>query len=211
MHSWLNMQTSILDEMVTLDGPGGRRLDLCSSCSTNQLAPLYRCLECCHLSLHCSVCIVKLHKTLPLHRLEVGSFFSTYNYHLTRISRSTGRMGFLTGPFFIRSVSYATSGTTVTHVQENPDTTTSPSLTSTVVTKFELHSVPATWEHHGISVTGSCLECAGTRPPSPALKPPFPSTFLKPIINSLFKGRSTCMTTILLLCKSRIIKVGQSR
>lgn len=197
MHSWLNLQSSILDELLTLDGPGGRRLDLCSSCSINQLAPLYRCLECYHSSLHCSVCIVKVHKTLPLHRLEVGSIAKFLKlYRRTHILPSTGRMGSLTEPSCTRLGSYATSGTTGTHAQEDPNTTTSPLLTSTVTTKSGLRSAPATWEQRGMSVTGSYFECAGTQPLSPALEQPFPSTFSKHITNLPFKENSTYTTSI---------------
>jgi hypothetical protein len=74
MHSWLNVRSAVLDEMVSLDGPGDHPLDLCSLCLNHQSAPLYRCLECSHSPLYCSECIVELHKQLPLHRLEVCSF-----------------------------------------------------------------------------------------------------------------------------------------
>lgn len=74
MYSWLRMQSSILDEIVSLDGPGGHRLDLCSACLSQQPASLYRCLECHYSLLHCSECIIKSHKALPLHRLEVGLY-----------------------------------------------------------------------------------------------------------------------------------------
>ena len=78
MHSWLNLRSSLLDEIVSLDGPGDNRLDLCNSCSNHPSGSLYRCLECYYSSLQCSNCIVESHKTSPLHRLEVGSFLLVY-------------------------------------------------------------------------------------------------------------------------------------
>jgi hypothetical protein len=71
MYSWLEMRSAVLDEMVSLDGPGNLRLDTCGLCSNHQSDTLYRCLECSHSSLYCSECIIKLHRVLPLHRLEV--------------------------------------------------------------------------------------------------------------------------------------------
>ena len=75
MFSWLNLQSTILDEMVSLDGPGDDRPDICSICSDPQPTSLHRCLECSHSLLCCGECIIQLHKMLPLHRLEVSSFF----------------------------------------------------------------------------------------------------------------------------------------
>ena len=71
MHSWLNVRSAVLDEMVSLDGPGNLTLDLCGLCLDRLPSPLYRCLECSHSSLYCDGCIVELHWVLPLHRLEV--------------------------------------------------------------------------------------------------------------------------------------------
>jgi len=76
MHSWLDVRSIVLDEMVSLDGPGDLQLDLCCSCLNRQPTPLHRCLECSYSSLYCSECIVKIHKVLPLHRLEVRSLLS---------------------------------------------------------------------------------------------------------------------------------------
>jgi len=73
MYSWLNVLHIVLDDIISLDGPGGRRLDLCALCSNDRPSPRYRCLECSYSSLYCSECIVKQHKALPLHRLEVRS------------------------------------------------------------------------------------------------------------------------------------------
>lgn len=75
MHSWINMRLDVLDEIVNCDSPGIQQLDLCSSCSNQQPTLLYRCLECLYPSLHCIECIIKQHKMLPLHHLEVCLFF----------------------------------------------------------------------------------------------------------------------------------------
>lgn len=75
MHYWLSIQPTLLDEMVSLDGPGGHRLDVCDSCSNQQSGPIYRCIECSYSLLLCVECILKQHKALPLHRLEVCLFF----------------------------------------------------------------------------------------------------------------------------------------
>jgi len=74
MYSWLNLLPTVLDDIISLDGPGDRRLDICALCLNDGPSPQYRCLECSYLSLHCSECIVKLHTALPLHRLEVRLF-----------------------------------------------------------------------------------------------------------------------------------------
>jgi len=71
MQTFLDVRRVILDEIVTLDGPGTHRLDSCNSCGIRQAMPLYRCLECSYSLLYCSECICKLHGALPLHRLEV--------------------------------------------------------------------------------------------------------------------------------------------
>ena len=75
MRTWLNVQSIVLDEIVTRDGPGDNRLDFCNSCGTDQETPLYRCLECSYGLLYCSECTLKSHSVLPLHRLEVCSCF----------------------------------------------------------------------------------------------------------------------------------------
>lgn len=71
MRSWLDVRSTVLDEIISLDGPGDIRIDLCSSCSDLESTSLYRCLECSYGSLFCGGCIVNLHQALPLHRLEV--------------------------------------------------------------------------------------------------------------------------------------------
>jgi len=73
MRTWLDVRSTILDEMVTLDGAGNH--DSCSLCENADATPLYRCLECSYSLLYCRECVLKSHSTLPLHRLEVGLFF----------------------------------------------------------------------------------------------------------------------------------------
>ena len=72
MRTFLDVRPTVLDDMVTLDGPGNNRLDLCSSCGSVDATPLYRCLECSYSLLCCRECILKSHTMLPLHRLEVS-------------------------------------------------------------------------------------------------------------------------------------------
>ena len=75
MQTWLDVRSTVLDEIVTLNGPGSNRLDCCNSCENSQATPLYRCLECSYSLLYCSGCILKSHTMSPLHRLEVYSYF----------------------------------------------------------------------------------------------------------------------------------------
>lgn len=75
MRTFLDVRSTILDDMITLDGPGNSKLNLCNSCKSVQAAPIYRCLECSYSLLYCRECIVKSHAALPLHRLEVRSLF----------------------------------------------------------------------------------------------------------------------------------------
>ena len=113
MRTFLGLQYTLLDDIVSLDGLGDRRPDLCSSCSKPQSGPLYRCLECAYSLLHCGECIINLHKVQPLHRLEVRLSFECATNHQTHITPSAGRMGSSTGHPSIRSDSFATSGTGV--------------------------------------------------------------------------------------------------
>lgn len=123
-YSWLNIESDMLDEIVGTDGPGDRPLNQCSSCSNNQPVLPYRCIECSYSSLHCNECIVKLHKTLPLYRLEVGTFPDVQSCH-THAMISTGRMVSLTEPPFIHLDSHATLGMVVTPVPSGPHPTNS--------------------------------------------------------------------------------------
>ena len=212
MYYWLSIQSIVLDEIVSLDGPGGHNLDLCRSCDNPQPQPhtLYRCIECSYSMLHCSQCIVARHKTLPLHRLEVCEPFR--HTSITELTLSSiGRTGFSTEPPFIRSDSPATLGTTVTCVLGGPYPAISRSLILMACTKFGFCSVPVIQIPHGMNVTGSCSGCAGTRLPLVVLERLFPSTSSKLIINLPFKVRSTYTTSILQLCRNQTIKDGQSQ
>ena len=84
MQTWLGIQSTVLDEIVTLDGPGNNRLDSCNSCGNDSGIPLYCCLECSYGLLKCGECILKSHSELPLHRLEVRPFFRSHSraYHI---------------------------------------------------------------------------------------------------------------------------------
>ena len=74
MYSWLNVRPDVLDEIISLDGPGDAQTDLCSSCLVHKTTTLYRCLECSYGLLFCRECAIKSHRALPLHRFEVRSF-----------------------------------------------------------------------------------------------------------------------------------------
>ena len=86
MQSWIDLRSTILDEIISLDGPGEALQGGCSSCLTCEPTPLYRCLKCSYGSLFCGDCIVGSHQVLPLHRLEVcflpRHLLSSYSRHL---------------------------------------------------------------------------------------------------------------------------------
>ena len=208
MHSWVNMQSAVLDEIVGLDGLGTSRVDLCNLCSNSQPAPLYQCLKCSYSSLYCSDRIVKLYKMLPLHRLEASLLLYCTSI-VTHITYSSGRMGSLTEPPSIRSGSSAILGMTVTHASLDPNLTTSPLSIPTVGIKSESDSVAVTRVLRGTNITDSCSKCAGTQCHSATLRRPSPLTSLRCIIKLLFKANSICMTFILPSYKSRTIKGGQ--
>ena len=154
MFTWLNVRSTLLDDMVGLDGPGDSHPNLCNLCSNSQSAPSYRCLECSHSLLYCSKCIVKLHKMLPLHRVEVSFlFYCTITF--AHVTPSTGGTGSLTEHPSIRLGSFVILGTAVTHVSSNPSLTISPLLTPTVGIGCESGSVPVTRAPRGVNVTDS--------------------------------------------------------
>ena len=114
MRSWLDVQSTVLDEIITLDGPGNIQIGLCSTCLDHESTPLYHCLECLHGSLVCGECVVKLHHLLPLHRLEVCLFLSlTRCFHHIHIVCSAGQVGFSTKLLYIPSGSSVILGTEV--------------------------------------------------------------------------------------------------
>ncbi|KAF9780597.1 hypothetical protein BJ322DRAFT_1112587 [Thelephora terrestris] len=83
MKSWLGLRSAVLDEIISLDGPGDARTDLCGLFLNHEEPPLYRCLECSYGSLSCGECAVVLHQTMPLHRLECwkDGFFDRASLH----------------------------------------------------------------------------------------------------------------------------------
>ena len=76
MLSWLDVQPTVVDDIITHDGPGDVEIKRCKSCSNKKSDPLYRCLECSYGLLFCGECVIKSHRALPLHRLEVCSSLS---------------------------------------------------------------------------------------------------------------------------------------
>lgn len=179
MHSWLDVRPAVLDEIVGLDGPGDRRIDLCSLCSNDKSFPLYRCIECSYGSLFCGECVVKAHKALPLHRLEVCS-------QLARSPRahtvpSVGRTGFSTGPLYIHLRSSVISGMEVPPALSIHNLTTSSSSTSMVGTKCKSDSALVGQVLRNTNAIVNYFECAGIRHLSIGLEPRSPSTFLRHI------------------------------
>ena len=141
MRTFLDVRPTILDDIVTLDGPGNRRLDLCGSCGSVGVKPVFRCIECSYSLLRCGECTLKSHAMLPLHRLEVSSCFRSHISVLTM--PSVGRVGFSTGPPSIRLGMSVTLGTTVIHAPPVPQSVVSRSSTPTVGTTYKSGSANA--------------------------------------------------------------------
>jgi len=177
MWSWLDVRSTVLDEIISLDGPGDIQTNLCSSCSNPESIPLYRCLECSYGLLFCGGCVIKLHQVLPLHRLEVCYFpRSLALSHRDHIC-SAGRAGFSTGLLYTPLDSSAILGTGALLALSTQNLTMSSSLTSTVGTNCESNSVPVGQAPHGTNAIVNYYECAGIRHPSIVLEPRSPSTF----------------------------------
>jgi hypothetical protein len=73
LESWKVHDRSLyLDELLRHDGRAGH--SSCSFCEIN--SGLYKCKDCFGGRLHCQACIVGLHSSHPLHRIEVGVYMS---------------------------------------------------------------------------------------------------------------------------------------
>jgi hypothetical protein len=179
MQSWLDVRSAVLDEIISLDGPGDVPADLCSSCLGHKETPMYRCLECSYGLLFCGECAVRSHQTLPLHRLEVCLFRSlTVIYH-TYIIRSAGTMGFLTELLSIPSDTSAISVMGVPLVPLTHSLTIFSSSIQTVGTNYKSSSAAAREVVRALKCTVNCYECAGIRHHSTVLEPRSPLIFLK--------------------------------
>jgi hypothetical protein len=176
MTSWLDIESIVLDEMVTLDGPGKNKLDICNSCGNSQTMLLYRCLECSYGLLYCRECIVKSHAMLPLHRLEVWLYFSSTTSML--IISSAGRMAFSTGPLSTRSDMSATLGTMATRVLRTPLVDNSPSSIPTAGTSYKSGIASAAQAVSLTNIIVNSSVCAGSLHPLSARKRLLPSTSL---------------------------------
>ena len=188
MDSWIAIRSTILDEILSLDGPCGRSLNSCNSCSSPQDAPLYRCLECSHSLLNCAQCTIELHKIHPLHRLEVSSFYLLHRHPSIQVTHSSGKTGSSKEPPFTRWASSATLGTMAIHVPRSPRAWISRSLTSMDGMKSESCSAPV-MRSPGANDTSNYSECAGTRHLLTALKRPSPSIYLKCTTSSRFRAK----------------------
>ena len=71
MDQWLEHRKVFLDEFLRLEGLGDAFNDLvmCPGCSNTPAQ--FRCRDCLGGTMHCSACVVSLHRNLPLHRLQV--------------------------------------------------------------------------------------------------------------------------------------------
>ena len=130
MKTWLDVRSTVLDEMVTLDGPGNNRLDSCGLCGSSQATPLYHCLECSYGLLYCGECILKSHTMSPLHRLEVCLHFP-YCIPVFTVS-SVGKMDSLRGCLFIPLDMSVILDMVAARAPQSPLPANSPSLISTV-------------------------------------------------------------------------------
>ena len=181
MLTWLDVRSTVLDEMVTLDGPGSHQLDSCGSCGDSQTTSLYRCLECSYTLLCCGECVLKSHTALPLHRLEVGLCFRAHQSSAHYFS--VGRTDFLTGPLFIRSDTSVTLGMMETHVLSALPPSFSPLSTSTAGINYESAFANVVLAAFSTSTTASSFACAGTPRLLVDRKRPSRSISLTPIIS----------------------------
>jgi len=191
MQTWLDIRSTVLDEIVTLDGPGNNKLDFCNSCGGSEATPLYRCLECSYSLLYCSKCILKSHTMLPLHRLEVRSRFRSRSSYL--FVPSAGRMASSIEPLSTRLVTSAISGMAVTHALWTPPCVNSLSSTSMVGTSFR--SGFASVVQPTCRTTASFFVCAGTPHPSIVRKRLSLLTFSKHTTKLRYKANSTYTTS----------------
>ena len=177
MLSWLDVRPFVLDEIISLDGPGNVQMDLCGLCLNRKTTPLHRCLECSYGLLFCGECAVRSHQALPLHRLEVRSP-NTLLHHAHAIC-SVGRMVFSTGHLCIPSDPSIISSTEAPPAPWHRPPTILLLSTLTAGTNYVSDSAVVMWILHGLSIIINCYECAGTQHLSTALEPCSPSTFLK--------------------------------
>lgn len=178
MQTFLGVRSTVLDDMVALDGPGGVPLDFCNSCGNVQGIPLYRCRECSYSLLYCSECIVKSHIALPLHRLEVCSCFYLMNV-FTLIATSAGRMDFSIEPLLIHSDIFVTSDTAVMRAPRTPLLVSSLSSMATAGISYMLDFANVAQAIYPMSTIANSFACTGTPHPSIAPKLPSPSMSLK--------------------------------
>lgn len=173
------MRAPVLDEIISLDGPGDSHVDLCASCLSRESTHFYRCLECSHGSLFCGECLVKSHQALPLHRLEVWVPFPLHLSLCTNVIPSAGRTGSLSEPLSTHSDSSVILGTGVLPVPPTHNSTTSSSSTSMVGTDYESASVLVGQAPRDPNAIVNYYECAGILHHLTALEPPSLSIFLK--------------------------------
>ncbi|KAF6741966.1 hypothetical protein DFP72DRAFT_994725 [Ephemerocybe angulata] len=77
LHEWVKHIDLYLRYLITLEGRGASPPTICPSCSAGRVAE-YRCLSCDNCGITCGACMVKAHRSLPLHRIQKwnGNFFT---------------------------------------------------------------------------------------------------------------------------------------
>jgi hypothetical protein len=208
--NWLNVRSTVIDDMITLDGPGNKQLNSCKSCANNQAQPLYRCRECAYSLLYCGECILKAHAALPLHRLEVPSYSSIHAIFVLNAS-SAGRKDFSIRPLSIPLDTSVISGMMAMHVPRTRLTNNSPLSTSTVGTNYKLHFANVVRVMFHMRTTANSSTCTGTPRPIIARKQLSPLTFSKHTTKSHYRENSTYTTSTIPSCRNLITKDGPNQ
>jgi hypothetical protein len=70
---WNAHRSEILDELCRLEGRGEHsETSLCAGECRGSTDVSYRCSDCYDMQLYCLHCMVRSHRTMPLHRVQVG-------------------------------------------------------------------------------------------------------------------------------------------
>ncbi|KAG8216255.1 hypothetical protein J3R82DRAFT_8298 [Butyriboletus roseoflavus] len=79
--AWIPHRATFLDELTCHEGQCGSHSSVCIRCQKHDR--VYHCEDCFSSELHCHNCIVKLHVSLPLHRVKVHTRCQSNNTALT--------------------------------------------------------------------------------------------------------------------------------
>ena len=69
--TWVKHRQEYLDACLILDGRG-RFASCCANINCLAASPMHRCRDCFGQRLYCQTCILGLHQSLPLHRIQVS-------------------------------------------------------------------------------------------------------------------------------------------